>query len=291
MNQDVSVINAILAAYDHLPHSERMIADYILKHRDHIVSMTAREIAEASNTSTTTMSRFVRSLGFSSFAQLRFTLARNKADRTDPSKGNNDLSTDQIDNFIDTILKCKIEELTNTAAFMKTSRLHDAVRLIQNAELTVFAGVGNTISLAENAAFKFTQVGYRATAPSTSDGSSLLATTLTDHDCLVVISSSGYSKRLVTVMDNAIDSGTPIIMITDNEDSELAQRADILLKTASRDRIIARNLRFSQNSINFVIEILMLSLFHESHDADERVHLFERETDFDRHPHGQQIKK
>lgn len=284
MNQDVSVINAVLAAYDSLSHSEKLIADYILEHRSHVVSMTAREIAEASNTSTTTMSRFVRTLGFSSFAQLRFTLARNETDSMNLTGSPNGLSVDQLDSFIDSVLKSKVEELTNTAAFMKSSRLREAVRLVQNAEMTVFAGVGNTISIAQNAAFKLTQVGYRATASSTSDGSSLLATTLTSHDCLVVISSSGYSKRLVTVMDNAIDSGTPTIMITDNEDSELAQRANILLKTATRDRVLARDLRFSQNSINFVIELLTLSLFHESHDADERVHLFEKATGFDRNP-------
>jgi DNA-binding MurR/RpiR family transcriptional regulator len=287
VNQDVSVINAVIAAYDSLSPSEKLIANYILEHRNHVVSMTAREIAEASNTSTTTMSRFVRSLGFSSFAQLRYTLARNETDgaiASDSADAKSGLSMNRMDSFIDSVLKYKIEELSNTAAFMKTSKFAEAVDLIREANMTVFAGVGNTISVAQNAAFKLTQVGYLATAPSSSDGSSLMATTLTDRDCLVVISSSGFSKRLVTVMDNAIDSGTPTIMITDNEDSELAKRADILLKTASRDRMLARDLRFSQNSINFVIELLTLALFHSSNDADERVHLFEKAAGFDRNP-------
>ena len=218
--QGESVVGAVLSSYDDLPNSEKRIADYILGHRTSVASMTAREIASASGSSAATMSRFVRDLGFSSFAQLRFCVAREDSAR-EPVIETDGISMGAVANSIDYVLQVKIDELENTAHDLDPHAIARVVRLIQGADMTVFAGVGNSISTAQNAAFKLTQVGYRAMAPSTSDGSTLMSMTLTSHDCLIVLSTSGRSKRLDGVVDGAIDSGTPIVMITDKEGTEL----------------------------------------------------------------------
>lgn len=280
--QDESVIGAVLSSYDDLPNSEKRIADYILGHRTSVASMTAREIASASGSSAATMSRFVRNLGFSSFAQLRFCVAREDSARESPAIETDGISMSAVASSIDYVLQVKIDELENTAHDLDSHAIARVVRLIQGANMTVFAGVGNTISTAQNAAFKLTQVGYRAMAPNTSDGSTLMSMTLTSHDCLIVLSTSGRSKRLDGVVDGAIDSGTPIVMITDNENTELARHADIVLRTSTHDRLLVNDLRFSQNSMSFVIEVLVSLLFHDSHDAAELARLFDKNLTYDK---------
>jgi len=279
--QGESVVGAVLSSYDDLPNSEKRIADYILGHRTSVASMTAREIASASGSSAATMSRFVRDLGFSSFAQLRFCVAREDSAR-EPVIETDGISMGAVANSIDYVLQVKIDELENTAHDLDPHAIARVVRLIQGADMTVFAGVGNSISTAQNAAFKLTQVGYRAMAPSTSDGSTLMSMTLTSHDCLIVLSTSGRSKRLDGVVDGGIDSGTPIVMITDNEGTELARHADIVLRTSTHDRLLVNDLRFSQNSMSFVIEVLVSLLFHDSHDAAELARLFDKNLTYDK---------
>ena len=87
------------------------------------------------------------------------------------------------------------------------------------------------------------------------------ATSLKENDILLVISTSGYSKRLVNIFDSAEDSNTPIIMITDNPDTPLAKRATYIIRAISRDQAITgTEIAFSHSSINFVIELLFLFL-------------------------------
>lgn len=275
-----SVIARILAVYDSLPNSERHIADYILERRGSIAGMTARDIAETSGSSAASMSRFVRSLGFTSFAQLAFTLEydSDKPHGAPQSK----MSLDNLSEAIDYALSVKVEELTATARYLKESQLASVIDLIRSAGITVFVGVGNTISVAQNAAFKLSQTGYRAVAPSTSDGGALLAMTLTANDALVVLSTTGYSKRLVGVMQNAHQVGANVILVSDRTDSELAKHADILLRTATHDRLLTQNLRFSQNPLNFVIELITVLLFNESTDAAVLTKIFDRNLLYDK---------
>lgn len=278
---EASVIEKVLAVYDDLPNSERLIADYILAHPNAAASMSAKQIAQSAGSSAASMSRFVKSLGFSSFAELSLSLPREdsaiQAEAAGPA-----FTLDNLDEAINYALSVKIEELTATARYLKESNLAQAINIIGSADLTIFAGVGNTISLAQNAAFKLTQTGHRAVAPSTSDGSSLIALALTEKDALVVISTTGLSKRLLTVIENAKKSKTPVIVITDREDSELGRLADIVLKTATHDRLLTRNLRFSQNPINFVIELITVLLFHGSTDAVELAKIFDENMVYDK---------
>ena len=278
---EASVIEKVLAVYDDLPNSERRIADYILAHPNAAASMSAKQIAQSAGSSAASMSRFVKSLGFSSFAELSLSLPREdsaiQAEAAGPA-----FTLDNLDEAINYALSVKIEELTATARYLKESNLAQAINIIGSADLTIFAGVGNTISLAQNAAFKLTQTGHRAVAPSTSDGSSLIALALTEKDTLVVISTTGLSKRLLTVIENAEKSKTPVIVITDREDSELGRLADIVLKTATHDRLLTRNLRFSQNPINFVIELITVLLFHGSTDAVELAKIFDENMVYDK---------
>ena len=278
---EASVIEKVLAVYDDLPNSERLIADYILAHPNAAASMSAKQIAQSAGSSAASMSRFVKSLDFSSFAELSLSLPREdsaiQAEAAGPA-----FTLDNLDEAINYALSVKIEELTATARYLKESNLAQAINIIGSADLTIFAGVGNTISLAQNAAFKLTQTGHRAVAPSTSDGSSLIALALTEKDTLVVISTTGLSKRLLTVIENAKKSKTPVIVITDREDSELGRLADIVLKTATHDRLLTGNLRFSQNPINFVIELITVLLFHGSTDAVELAKIFDENMVYDK---------
>lgn len=282
---DQSVTARILAAYDTLPNSERHIADYVLSHQSAVSDMTARDIAQASGSSAATMSRFVKSLGFSSFAQLRFTLARDAQDQ--PGRDlplASRFSLDRLDDAIDDMLSVKEQELTATANNLKGDDLGRAVELIREADMTVFAGVGNTITVAQNAAFKLTQTGHRAMAPETSDGSALAALTLTERDVLVVISSSGYSKRLVQIIENAHDSGAPVVAVCGSPESQVGKRADILLQTASHDRMLTEGLRFGHIPEMFVVELITILLYYGSSDSPEFVRMFDRNMLYDRRP-------
>ena len=255
-----SVINEICSLYDRLSDREKLIADFVMAHQDEMPSMTTREIASGSETSAATVSRFVRHLGYDSFSDLR------DAIQNDIEKGHSGGSASRIVSLdapraaMETVIAAKNRELLDTLDLVDEQELVRAVKLIERSVTCVFGAVGNSIPAGLTAAFLYAQLGLRAHCAPTTESMMLDTLALTPDDVLVFISKSGHSKRLNKMMDNALDTGTPTIVITNNPDSPLARRATCVLHAATRDKMLSPDLPFSHNSISFIIETIFLLL-------------------------------
>lgn len=271
-----NVLSSILASYDHLSAAERRIADFILQGRGAVSSLTAGEIARGSSTSNTTMSRFVRRLGYDSFAQLRLALAREEVAKEQPFDSSDGISFDDVRGSVRYVAARKAEELDDTVSMLDEAELVAACRLIQRSQTVLFVGAGTSLSYAQMAATKFSHVGVKAVSPVTTDAAAILAQLLGKGDCIVFISNSAMSRRLNIIMDNAQDSAIPTVVITADPATHLAERADHTLAVANHDQLLANNFAVSHNSINFVVECMILLLFHDSPDAQEYLRMFQK---------------
>lgn len=264
------VVDTILASYHNLPDSEKTVADFILKRSDTVSSLSATQIAKQSGTSNTTVSRFVRSIGFTSFAEMRYALAREEtAEKSRPFDASRGITPTNIRDSAAYIMQTKVDELESTLAALAPADVERAVEALASARLVMFVGVGSSLPIAQSAAIKFSQAGVNAISPSTTDAAQLTAMLMTPEDRIVVISNSGRSARLARVVDAGQDRGAIIITIARDPESELASRADIFLRVVARDYLLVNSFDFSHNSINFVLEVLLLLLFHGSRGANE----------------------
>lgn len=276
MVRDAGVISTILSCYKGLSESERHIADFILSQRETVSSFTAGEIASKSGTSNTTVSRFVRTIGYGSFSQLRIALAREEVAKEEPFDASGGISLADVPGSVRYVLDMKVEELGATAKTLDAGRLAMAVGLIKRAGTVLVCGAGSSLEYAQLAATKLAQVGVRAVAPGTTESAALLALTLTDTDCVLVISNSGTSRALRPILSNAQDAAAPTIMVTAHGSTAMASRTDCVLEVANRDYLLANDFDFSYNSINFVMETIVLLLLHELDDAGEYLRMFDK---------------
>lgn len=257
-----SVINEICSLYDQLSDGERSIADYMMANPFDIASMTTRDIAQESETSAASVSRFARRLGYESFSALRQALLRDEAAYDDRGQ----LAVISIDApaaALETVLMVKNRELTDTLSLLDARELVHAVHLLERSVSITFAAVGNTIPVALSASFLLGQLGLRCACAPTTEAMMLDSLSLTPRDVIVFLSKSGHSKRLNKMMDNVIDSETPTIVITNQPSSPLARRATCVLHAATHDKMLSTELPFSHNSINYIIEVLFLLLQSE----------------------------
>lgn len=282
MTDNGGVIQTICAVYDGLTPTDQRIADYILENRARIPDMTMREIANECQTSSPTVSRFVKRIGYENFAQMRLELARTESSFSrDYLLGSTtgSISFDRFNESLRFILSCKTTELTDTAAQIDPVTIKAVINLFLEADTVLITGVGNTLSVAANMAFKLRHLGVRAIAPSTTEYAASYSFMMTDRDVLVIISSSGISKRLGKIFDNAEDNGTPVVLITSNPQSSFVKRSKHVIMAYQRDRLFAYGVPFSHNSVNFVIEVLFLFLHASSVDAAEHIKLFSHTYD------------
>ena len=290
MASPTDLAGIILGVYYNLSPSEKLIADYILKHNDCIDTLSAKEIAERAKTSTATVSRFIRTLGFKNYAELKFSLSQSK--NGDEAKNSPSLPSKKgsLEDLMDFMHATITQELNDTADILCAKDIAQIVRLILKADITTVVGVGNSLTLAQSTAFKLTQAGLRSVAPSTTDAGNLLALSLTSYDFLIVLSLSGRSRRLSAIMDAARDAGTPIALMTSNDQDELAKRADIVVKVTTRDRLLSTEVRYSQLSLVYVTDLIVFLLLQYSNSPGDHMRLFDQYLDFD-HPSNAQAEE
>lgn len=262
MDKTGDVLSHICAVMSSLSPSEKAIASYVLDHPSDVATMTVRDLAAETGTSPASVSRFARTLDYRTYSDMRLALgiSISRASGEEKAAGGK-VALDDIEGSIKYVLSHKVKELAETTSLIDSNDFAAVVNLLHYAGLVLIAGVGNTINMGANAAFKLSQVGVRAICPSSTEAMASTAANLTENDVLLVISTSGYSKRLVNIFDSAEDSNTPIVMITDNPDTPLAKRATHIIRAVSRDQaIVGSDIYFSHNSINYILELLFLFL-------------------------------
>mgnify|MGYP000853589782 FL=1 len=281
-SQRSDVIAQLSAQLGTFSTSERRIADYIISNGNAVTGMTVRELADATETSPASVSRFARTLGYGSYSDFRFAMAITVGNADPKQFGGDKVSLDDVPGSFGFILQEKIAELTETTEQLNAAEFKNVVQQMREASNVFICAVGNSITIAENASFKFCQVGIRAWCPPTAESAISASLNLKGSDLVLMMSTSGRSRRLSVIADNAEDAGTPIVLLTNNPESPLALRADIVLRAVSRDAMFSEGIRFSQNSLNYVVELLYLFLITGWEDTVERTKLLNKKVGEDR---------
>ena len=240
MGETPGSVVTLLCSGMHFFNAEKRIADCVLEDTAGVAAMTSAELAHCSSTSEATVTRFCKKLGFENYRAFQLALARDVMERQ-PLEISNEVQLDNIPQSLQNILSNKIDEL----------------ELLQNAQLVQIAAVGNTIPVAMDAAFKFNQLGMRCITSEISEKNSAFALTLTPQDVLLLISNSGKSRRLNQMAQTARDNGVPVVLITCDRSSPLAQLADHLLISTNREQLITTtDFALSRISAIVIIEVL-----------------------------------
>jgi DNA-binding MurR/RpiR family transcriptional regulator len=272
MQENISVSGVLCSSYDSFFEAEKKIADYILAHKSEMIDMTVAELALASGTSDATVSRFCRRCGFNGFHHLKINLAKEIAEeRGNSVEVSNEISRDNLSQSLQNILANKVAELTQTITMMDTEELDRILNVIEKAKTVQLVAVGNTIPVAMDGSFKFNQLGIPAVSGTIWETQMAFTCNLKEEDAVIIISNSGFSKRLMTLAAVAKENHTPIIAITNNPSSPLGQVCDYHITTATREKLLIGEFCFSRVSATTVIEILYLLLSVSKKDSHDHI--------------------
>ncbi len=272
MQENISVSGVLCSSYDSFFEAEKKIADYILGHKSEIIDMTVAELALASGTSDATVSRFCRRCGFNGFHHLKINLTKEVAEERGKSiEVSNEITRDNIPQSLQNILANKVAELTQTISMLEAENLENILGVIEQARTVQLVAVGNTTPVALDGAFKFNQLGIPSVAGSIWETQVAYTCNLRAEDAVIIISNSGFSKRLMTLVAVAKENHTKTIAITNNASSPLAKVCDYHITTATREKLLLGEFCFSRVTATAVIEILYLFLSVSIKDSHERI--------------------
>ena len=260
MNQSQSVLDCITVLYDQLFDAEKKIAKFILNNPEKVVDMTVSELAEISDVSIASVSRFCRKVGLKGFAQLKISLAQELVDTHKSGEVSNDISVDNIPQSLQNILANKITELKQTVNLINTDEFREILEGIRDSSRVQVIAVGNTIPVAIDAAFKFNELGIPTTAGTIWETQLSYSFTLGKGDVLIAISNSGESDKVLEAVKIANHNKAMTIGITNSPHSAIGEEVQYHITTATREKLFLDEFCFSRVSASTVIEIIFLFL-------------------------------
>lgn len=261
-----SVLDKILGVYNNLFEAEKKIADYVINNKEKVIEMTVSELASQSNVSEATIVRFCKKCDLKGFHHLKISIAKEMVNSKE-NNISNELDSNNIEQSLQNILANKIEELKQTISMMNEEDIKNILDSIKNARIVQFAAVGNTIPVAMDGTYKFNQLGITAVTNTIWETQLALAYTLTEKDVVIVVSNSGSSKNLVTLLEIANERKATTISITNHENSPVANESKYHINTATREKLFLDEFSFSRVSAMVVIETLYLLLTRDKKDA------------------------
>lgn len=269
--QHETVMDKICTMYDSFFEQEKKIAAYIMQNHKQVINMTIGDLAEASGTSVATISRFCRKCGVDGFHHLKISLAKEIVESAEGVSVSNDITRDDIAQSLQNILANKTEELRQTVSMIDPKKLDEILNCIQQANLVQLVAVGNTIPVAIDGAYRFSEIGIKAVAGTIWETQLAFSTSLRKGDVMIAISNSGESKQVYKMAAEARENGVTTIGITNNPMSSVGQIVQYHIQTATREKLFLDEFCFSRVSAMTVIEILYLFLTVGQEKSYERL--------------------
>jgi DNA-binding MurR/RpiR family transcriptional regulator len=218
--------------FDDFSRSQKAIARYIIDHLGEVGYLSAEELGQKGNTSSSTVVRFAQSLGFSGYPELQRT-ARDEY-RLGPTS-RSVVHEDQLgfvieEDFLTRSLKTDVLSLEETISKNTLERFNRASEALASARQILVVGLHEAAVVAEHASYVFELLGIPCLAATGSTESNVARLTrMASGDVLLAI---GFRKaHSVTILfaEKAMAQGATVIVLTDNSLSELAGKGDITL--------------------------------------------------------------
>lgn len=208
----IDLDTAVLNAYAKLNETDLLIWDYITKNRNQVGKLTITELAEATNVSRTTISRFVRKIDLSGFSEFKVLLNMSREHIAPQSK---EVFRQACDSLAFYINKQRDKDFSKICQMIfdadrvfvygsgdvQQSVAKQLKRLFLSAEEVVYDFAGTTFDCAT----------YQVLKP---------------EDVVIMISLSGSSDKVLDIARRLKMNGVQLISLTEFKNNPLAELSD-----------------------------------------------------------------
>jgi DNA-binding MurR/RpiR family transcriptional regulator len=217
-----------------LAAADRRIADVVLANPETVIFLSISELAELTETAKSTIVRFCQQLGLRGFHELKLRLAQETA-TVAQHVGDDITETDSPGEILSKVVRADRQTLLDATATVDGSALEASVRLLVRAQSILFAAVGTSAPLAQDAAYRFRAIGVRADAPPDVHVQHVAASLLTAEDVCFAVSHTGSTRETLAVVAAAKAAGAATIAVTSFARSPLTELVDYVILAGGRE--------------------------------------------------------
>lgn len=257
-----------------MPDALRRVADAILEDPGAAARMTIVDLAERSGTSTATITRFCRALGFGGYAELRVAVAtetgRVNQQTWQTDIGREILPGDSLDKVLGVVSGNDIRLIQETGDQLDLAVVEKVAQAIARAGRVLLFGVSSSAAVAHEMEYRLQRI--RVPTWSRSDAHSALtdAALLGHGDVAIGISHSGRTREAIEVLEEAGSHGAITVAVTSNPRSPLAEVAELVLTTASRETTFRSDGFAAIHSQLLVLDVVYVAVAQRTYERTKQ---------------------
>lgn len=228
-----SILETITEQYPSFTRSEKKLANYILAHPNESQYLSIRSLAENSEVSESTITRFCYTLGLEGYNSLKLALAKSGQILPSPDAPESlkriSSSDDGLKEMIEDLYNSYITAFKETVEQFNPDSFNKAVDLLSAARRVYCFGSGGSMVMAMEAWARFSVCSSAFIHIADSHMQVIAISTASKEDVILYFSYSGATKDFQDVARISKERGIPIILITHFKNSSAAQAASVTL--------------------------------------------------------------
>lgn len=142
---------------------------------------------------------------------------------------------DSLVSIAETAFNTGIHSLTSTKSVLNNQDLEDTVALLGKSKICGMFGLGGSYVVLLNAYHRFIRTSINCMLSSDFHMQLMNAANMTSDDCALIVSHSGKNTDILRIVKLLKQNNVPIIAITSNASSPLANQSDITLISISEE--------------------------------------------------------
>ncbi len=253
-------------AMQSLAPKEQKVAGFILDFPEEVIVMSIDELAAACSTSTASVVRLCKSVGYSGFKEFSRVLESDLAKQQSTIVYEEIRPGDSLEAIVSSVGKSDMKAIEGTLSLVDLDSLDKAVDALCAAPRIDFYGVGSSGLVAMDASNKFIRINKFTIAHADPHEQILSATSLRPGDAAVFFSYSGETRDTLETCEIVKSTGAAVITVTRYGKNRLSELADIRLFTTSAESMIRSGAMGSRIGQLTMVDILYTAVSSRLYD-------------------------
>jgi DNA-binding MurR/RpiR family transcriptional regulator len=253
-----------------MPGALARIAEVIAGDPEGAANASIVDLAERTGTSTATVTRFSRALGFKGYANLRVAIAT-ETGRAEQARWETDISgdiapEDSLDSVLKVIATADTRAIQATAGGLDMTEVERAAAAIAGAGRVEIFGLGSSGTAGREMAFRLERIRIPVWSRSDTHTALTNAALLGPGDVAIGLSHSGRTVEVIETLAEAADHGALTVAVTSYPRSPLAEIADVVFTTAVHETTFRLAALSALHSTLLVLDLIYVAVAQRTYE-------------------------
>jgi DNA-binding MurR/RpiR family transcriptional regulator len=267
------VSEKIKSHYDSLPASERLVADYVLEHKDALFQHPIKELASLSGTTQAAWTRFAQAIGYSGLKDLKnayYAEANTTLEQSD--KGGPKISFKDVNEYTslqsiaDNICATSVQAVQTTYRLFDAGTFSETVTDIVGAKQIQVFGVGTASVAAYDLYCKLLRIHYNAIFNHDHHMNLMTVSQICADDVAIFFSDNAKNTEIMQLFNIAKERKAVTIAVTKLGNNALTTGCDHVLFATSPEIDKKSGITSSRFAQLFIVDTLYTAIANRDYE-------------------------